>query len=191
MNKWIQWWRRYRLGGKMQYGEDLYLGRNVHITRPHLVTLDSHVSLDDGFYCTTQLLVGDYCHISAYVTVIGGKEAGLWLKGFNTVGPHTVMLCASDRFSGSGLVGVTIPQEYWDIRDSGTIIVEEFANIGAGTVVMPKTVIGEGAVVGANSFVNKDLEPWTVYVGSPVRAIKSRPSGIMKDAARKLRKELG
>jgi galactoside O-acetyltransferase len=126
--------------------------------------------------------------VSAYVTVVGGKESGLWLKGFNTIGPHTAMLCASDRFSGSGLVSVTIPREYRDIVDEGTIIVEEFANIGSNVVVMPKVHIGEGAVIGANSFVNRDLDPWGVYVGTPVRKIRDRPSQIMKDAARKVRR---
>lgn len=45
--------------------------------------------------------------------------------------------------------------------------------IGANSVIMP-VKIGEGTVVGAGSFVNKDLEPWGVYVGSPARKISQR-----------------
>ena len=30
---------------------------------------------------------------------------------------------------------------------------------------MPGVTIGQGALVGFNTFVNKDLEPWGIYVG--------------------------
>jgi acetyltransferase-like isoleucine patch superfamily enzyme len=46
--------------------------------------------------------------------------------------------------------------------------------IGAKSVIMPVT-IGEGAVIGAGSFVNKDLDPWGIYVGSPAKKIGERP----------------
>ena len=39
---------------------------------------------------------------------------------------------------------------------------------------MPGVTIGEGALVGSNAFVNKDLEPWGIYVGSPVKKIGER-----------------
>jgi galactoside O-acetyltransferase len=45
--------------------------------------------------------------------------------------------------------------------------------IGAKSVIMPVT-IGEGAVIGAGSFVNKDCEPWG-NVGSPAKKIGERP----------------
>ena len=42
--------------------------------------------------------------------------------------------------------------------------------IGANCVIMPVTV-GEGAIIGAGSFVNKDLDPWGIYAGSPAKKI--------------------
>lgn len=46
--------------------------------------------------------------------------------------------------------------------------------IGARSVIMP-VKIGEGCVIGAGSFVNKDCEPWGIYVGSPAKKIATRP----------------
>ena len=37
---------------------------------------------------------------------------------------------------------------------------------------MPGVTVGENAVVGANSFVNRDIPPNEVWVGSPVRYLK-------------------
>ena len=33
---------------------------------------------------------------------------------------------------------------------------------------------GKGAVIGANTLVNKDVEPWGIYVGSPCKKIGER-----------------
>jgi galactoside O-acetyltransferase len=41
--------------------------------------------------------------------------------------------------------------------------------------------------LGANSLATKDLEPWTIYVGSPAKPVKMRD----KDIVLKYAKELG
>jgi putative colanic acid biosynthesis acetyltransferase WcaF len=46
--------------------------------------------------------------------------------------------------------------------------------------VMPGVQIGAGAVIGAQSVVIKDVEPWTVVAGNPAKFIKTR---IMKGNA--------
>ena len=46
--------------------------------------------------------------------------------------------------------------------------------IGAQAIIKQGVKIGDGAVIGANSFVNKDIEPFSIVVGSPARHIKYR-----------------
>jgi carbonic anhydrase/acetyltransferase-like protein (isoleucine patch superfamily) len=48
------------------------------------------------------------------------------------------------------------------------------AVIGIGAVVLSGATVGEGAVVAANSLVVKDVEPWTVVMGNPARAVSTR-----------------
>ncbi len=48
-------------------------------------------------------------------------------------------------------------------------VIDPGARLGEGTTH------GEGCVIGAGSFVNKDCEPWGIYVGSPARKIATRP----------------
>ena len=44
---------------------------------------------------------------------------------------------------------------------------------------MPDITIGEGAIIGAGSFVNRDIEPWSINVGSPSRKIAERPKLVV------------
>lgn len=46
--------------------------------------------------------------------------------------------------------------------------------IGAHCSIKLGIKIGSGAVVGANSFVNKDVPPYSIVVGSPARVLKYR-----------------
>lgn len=47
--------------------------------------------------------------------------------------------------------------------------------VGMETMVMPGVTIGEGAIVGAGSFVIKDVPAWTVAVGRPAKVVRKIP----------------
>lgn len=46
--------------------------------------------------------------------------------------------------------------------------------IGCNSTILRGVRIGDGAVIGANSLVNKDVPPYAIVVGSPARIIKYR-----------------
>ena len=53
----------------------------------------------------------------------------------------------------------------------GPITIKNDAWLGTGVVVLPNVTIGEGAIVGANSLVTKNVEPYTIVIGSPAKLI--------------------
>jgi len=69
----------------MKKGSDVFIDKNVNITKPELVNIGNHVAIDYGFHCTTQLDIGDYSHIGPHVSCIGGKDGLLITKGFNNI----------------------------------------------------------------------------------------------------------
>ncbi|QNH61476.1 acyltransferase [Hymenobacter sediminicola] len=167
-------------------GEDVFISGNVEIRRPHLVTVGSHVAIDSGVYLTTAAQIGDYTHLSPYLTIIGGAQSTLIVEDFVTIASGSRLICGSDRFMGDGFTSVTVPDEYRDTVDYGVIRCGRFSGIGTSVVIMPNVTIGEGSVIGACSLVTKDTEPWTVYVGVPARPIKMRPREKMLGYAKKL-----
>ena len=55
--------------------------------------------------------------------------------------------------------------------EHGTIQIEDDAWIGAGAIILPNVIIGNGAVVGAGAVVTKNVEPHTIVAGVPAKKI--------------------
>jgi maltose O-acetyltransferase len=55
----------------------------------------------------------------------------------------------------------------------GQILLERRAYVGQDSIILPGVRIGEGAIVGAHSLVNRDVPAGQVWAGSPVRYICS------------------
>lgn len=167
-------------------GEDVFISGRAEIRRPHLVTIGKHVAIDSGVYITTQASIGDYIHLSPYITIIGGEKSKLIIEDFVTIAAGSRLIAGSDQFMGKGFTSVTVPAEFRDEVEYSTIHIKRFAGIGTNAVIMPGVTIAEGSVIGACSLVTKDTEPWTVYIGTPAKPVKIRPKETMLAYAKKL-----
>lgn len=61
-----------------------------------------------------------------------------------------------------------------EMTSKGDIIIENDVWIGAQSVILSGTKIGNGAIIGANSVVTKDIPPFAIVAGNPTRIIKYR-----------------
>lgn len=59
-------------------------------------------------------------------------------------------------------------------QHSKKIMIDDDVWIGINSVIMRGVKIGKGSVIGSNSVVTKDVEPYSIMVGSPARLIKKR-----------------
>ena len=55
------------------------------------------------------------------------------------------------------------------------IVLKKGCSIGMNSMIMPGVTIGEGAIIGANSLVTKDIPAWTIATGSPAKVVKEIP----------------
>lgn len=88
-------------------------------------------------------------------------------------------LCIGDRAAISPRVTFVMHSQPNDSRIvpyvhsyKGSITIGADAWIGTGVVILPDVTIGEGAVVGANSVVTKNVPPYTIVGGVPAHKIK-------------------
>lgn len=112
------------------------------------------------------ITIGDDVDIAlnTLITTGGGVEIGeRTLIGYNVqiFSANHVIPDKSQRIFDSGHIckPVKIHQDCW---------------IGAGSIILPGVIIGEGAVVAAGSIVTKDVEAFTIVGGNPAKFIKKR-----------------
>ena len=66
---------------------------------------------------------------------------------------------------GGRVIRRTIP----DFDSFGKVIVEDWAYIGSGAIILPGVTIGEGSLVAAGSVVTKSIPPHIVVGGNPAK----------------------
>ena len=55
--------------------------------------------------------------------------------------------------------------------ESGKIVIENDAWVGAGSIILPNVTIGRCSVVGAGAVVTKNVEPYDTVAGVPAKKI--------------------
>jgi acetyltransferase-like isoleucine patch superfamily enzyme len=167
----------------MLIGNDVVVDSTAKFKREELVKIGNHVAIDHGFYCTTALEVGDYVHISPYVTCIGGAYGKFTAKGFNNIMAGARIICSSDRFDETGLFGSMIPKELKGTQVTKPVVMEEFSNIGTNAVVLPGSTLRKGVLLAVGSVLMGDTEEWGVYRGNPAKLVKKiNPKKIIENA---------
>ncbi len=155
-------------------GIDVHISPLAVIRRPQLVSIGNHGIIDEFVIITTAAELGDFVHLPPFCSIIGGARGFFKTGHFATMAAGCRIICGSDEHLGAGLVGPRIPDEYKDNIIFKPVIFEPFSAIATNVVVLPGVTLGQGSVVGANSLVTHDTEPWTIYYGTPAKPVKTR-----------------
>lgn len=84
-------------------------------------------------------------------------------------GPHVLILSGNHPIETPGA-----PINAFHQGINGRCIIDQDVWIGARAVIMGDVHIGEGAVIGAGSIVNRSLPPYCISAGAPCRPIRKR-----------------
>ncbi|MEW6079011.1 MAG: acyltransferase [Thermodesulfobacteriota bacterium] len=143
------------------------------IALPDRVDLGDHCRICDFvfIFAGKGVKIGCYTDIQPHVTFWGGGETIIGDRV--SVGPGTVLLSAVYAHD-EGLMMVDGLPEGSARALYGKLVIQNDVYIGANCTLMPEIIVGEGAILGAGSFANRDLDPWGIYAGSPARKIGER-----------------
>lgn len=158
-------------------GNNIKVSRNAMFYSPETISFGDNVRIDDFCILSGNIIIGNNVHISAGVKMYGSE--GIEIEDYAGCSANCTIYSASDDFSGDCMVGAVLPDEVRNVI-GGKVIIKKYAQLGANTIVMPNTVVNEGAVTGAMTFVNKDLDPWTINVGIPARVLKKRSNRLLR-----------
>lgn len=135
----------------IEINENNFIGRGTEIkVREGQIKIDSFSSL--GSNCRISVAegnieIGKYVFMAAYCYVGGGNHKT----------DRTDIPIAHQGFDSKG--GVIIGDDVW---------------IGANSVIADGVKIGKGSIIGACSYVNKDIPEYSVVFGIPAKVYKSR-----------------
>ena len=129
------------------------------------ISFGSPILIDDFVLIVARepMTIGNYVHIACFSSITGGER--VTIGDFAAVSQGARVLTGTDDFTDGGFGNSTVPDEYRNARRA-PVSLGRFCILGANAVVLPGVSIGEGAAVGANSVVTRDLEPWGVYIGN-------------------------
>ncbi len=162
-------------------GEEVVIYPTAKIVRPGQVKIGDHTRLCDFCFIHPEggnIEIGRYCDFEPYSLIWGSGK--LKVGDFVNFGPGMkIMGNMYDYRDGDISVG-TVEQTHKGIIE-GDLTIEDHVYFGADVTVLAGVhKIGEGAFIGAQALVNKDIEPWGIYVGSPARKIGERPRGALE-----------
>jgi len=163
--------------GLKSYGQNVLISRKASLYNASNISLGNNVRIDDFCLLSGNITLGSNIHISAYSALYGGGE--IIINDYAGVSSRSTLLSASDDFSGEFMIGAVIDDKYTNVT-KGKIVLEKYVQLGANTVVLPNVTINEGAVTGAMSLVNKDLEPWSINIGIPCKKQKNRSRKMLE-----------
>lgn len=114
------------------------------------------------------IIIGDNCYINSGTVIYSGHGIvmGNW-----------VLIAANCTLSGSNHEFGAKDKTVYDQRfkpSRGGIIIEDDVWIGANTVISDGAILRKGAIIGACSFVNKEVDAYGIYAGNPLKKIGER-----------------
>ncbi len=107
--------------------------------------------------------IGKFCSIAANVRINALEHP------MERVTTHKITYRPNEYFKFLGL-----DRDFRERRRAKRVVVGNDVWIGHGAVVMPGVTLGDGAVVGANAVVTRDVAPYTVVAGAPARPLRAR-----------------
>lgn len=163
---------------------------NIRVRVPEAFEVGPGSVVDDYCYFSTRIRIGTGSHIAPNCTIAGGRDRQFSIGDLSSVGSGCRIYCASNDFVRDLVCLSSAP--FGDDRITGDVILGNYTAVGANSVIMPDQSIPEGVAIGSLSFVPPSFEftAWTIYAGSPIRAVKARARDRILDQAVTLRSKI-
>ena len=97
-----------------------------------------------------------------------GEKAGIFIGENVMIAPNVVIVAFSHGFNNPEIPMVE------QANTEAPVIIENNVWIASNCTISKGVRIGEGSIIGANSFVNKDVPPFSIVGGVPAKLIKFR-----------------
>ena len=161
-------------------GKNVLISRKASIYNPAMISIGDYTRIDD--FCILSageggIHIGKYVHIACYCSLIGNSP--IILHDFSGLSSRVAVYSSTDDFSGEAMPHPTIPKKFRKVI-SKPIVLNKHVLVGTGSIILPGVNLGEGAAVGALSLVDKNCDPFWIYIGIPAKKLKKRKRNLLQ-----------
>ena len=155
-------------------GKNVLISDKASIYNPAGIHLGDAVRIDD--FCILSagpdgMYIGDFVHIACYCGLMGAGK--ITMEAFSGLSAKVMIYSSTDDYSGNTLTNPTIPAQYKNVY-TAPVLLGRHVIVGANCIILPGTVIGDGAAVGSMSLVKGKLDSHYIYGGVPAKQLKER-----------------
>ncbi|NLI08487.1 MAG: transferase [Thermotogaceae bacterium] len=159
-----------------------YCSVSAHAVIYSGVSIGPNTLIGDGSSIMPEVSIGEQVLISRNVSINSDVVIGSYTRimdnshitGRTRIGNHVFIsvgvISANDNaFGGKGFCESVKGQ-----------IIEDYASIGVGVVLLPGVKLGFGCIVAAGSVVKKDVDPETIVAGNPAVFVSRVPKHLRR-----------
>ena len=159
-------------------GRDVSVSRTTRVYNPEYVSIGDFSIVDDFCILSGNVEIGKNVHIAHGCRVIAGLE-GILMDDFSGLAFGVTIFAQSDDYGGDALTNPTVPMRFRKITRA-RVELGRHVIVGAGSIVFPGVILGEGSSIGSCSMITKSTEPWFVYFGVPAKKLKARHRNLLE-----------
>ena len=109
------------------------------------------------------IIIGNNCYINSGTVIYSGN--GIVMGNYVLIAANCTLSASNHEF---------ISKEEWLNFRFDIFCLNKYNWNKINTVISEGAILREGAIIGACSFVNKEIESYGIYVGNPLRKIGER-----------------
>jgi acetyltransferase-like isoleucine patch superfamily enzyme len=153
--------------------KNVFISRYAKFYGAEYLSLANNIRIDD--FCVISVgqpsTIGNWVHIGTSASI--HCPIGIDIEDFAGISPGSRIFGISNNFSDAFPMHPYLNSDLLSTSKS-KITLGRFSQVGANSVVLPNSLLAEGAVLGANSMLKAKTELWTIYAGNPAIKIGKR-----------------
>lgn len=150
--------------------KNYYIDKSAILENEALIEIGQGAEIKEGVIIKTydnKVIIGKNVQLNPFSVIYGGSGV---IIGDNVImAPHCMVAAGNHNHRQ-----LEQPMRFAPSVSRGPIVIEDDVWIGANCTIVDGVRIGKGAVVGANSVVNRDVPPYAVVGGVPAKMLADR-----------------
>jgi len=160
----------HSMGGKVGKNVKFYGGVRIVANAPGGIEIGDEARILRNVTISTtaqgKIHIGQKTHVGESTIIF--SDIGIKIGDNVIIGPQNIIIDFDHTYAS---FEIPINQQGMNRKE---VVIEEDVWISSNCVIIRGVRIGKGSVVGAGSVVNKDVPPYSVVAGVPIRVIKRR-----------------